>query len=403
MSLNFMQILIVETTSWPGIVILFTQLFLSYVPEMSSYHIEPLDKNNNIEILNVLLSAPNITERLTVCFDRQPDFFRLTEIRYNPCYYYGYFRQEQLKGFCGIGYHDAMVNGLARKVFHMRDYYVRPESRGIGFGLKVTEKFYKKTCNDADLGYVVIMAGNKASLGYVGRRNEAFPYVPYSRIINQLDVRNIMLIWPVRRSGKYSIRRAALQDIPDIVTLLNDEHRERLFGKIYSTGSFQNHLEGCPGLSINDYYIALDKTGKMCGVCAAWDCSSFKQTRVLEYGKHFRSARSFYKGLSVIFNMPPLPKPGECFRDLIITDYAARERDPAIMNALLRAVYTDAKANRYQNIMWSSSADDPMLKASAGFFCQRIVSNIVLISTDKALIEPGAVRNHLPYIDLPCL
>jgi hypothetical protein len=302
-----------------------------------------------------------------------------------------------------MGYHDAMVNGLPQTVFHMRDYYVLPESRGIGFGLKVTGNFYKKTYNNSVLGYVVIMAGNKASLGYVGRRNEAFPYVPYSRTINQLDVRNIMLIWPVRRSRNYLIRKAGMQDIPEIVALLNYEHRERLFGKVCSMESFQQYLEGCPGLEISDYYLALDKTGKPCGVCAAWDCSTFKQTRVLEYRKSFRTSKALYRGLSVIFDLPPLPKPGECFRDLIITDYAARDRDPAIMNALLRAVYIEARAKRYQNIMWASSADDPILKASEGFFYQRIVSNIVLISTDKDLVEPGALRNNLPYIDLPCL
>lgn len=370
---------------------------------MSVYHIEPLDRNHNNEILSVLRSAPNVSENLAVCFDRQPDFFRLPEIKYDPFFYYGYFRHNQLKGFCGMGYHDAMVNGLPRTVFHMRDYYVMPESRGIGFGLKVTEKFYKETFNDAVLGYIVIVSGNRASMGYVGRRNEVFPYIPYSRIINQLEVRNIMLIWPMFKSRTYNIRRAVIQDIPEIVSMLNNEHRERLFGKVYKLDTFQQYLERFPGLEISNYYLAINKNGKACGVCAALDCHSFKQTRVLKYGKRFRKTKALYKGLSLIFNLPPLPQPGESFRDIIITDWAARDRDPGIINALLRAVYIDAKANRYQNIMWASSADDQILQASEGFFYQRIVSNIILVSTDKALIEPGAVHNNLPYIDLPCL
>ncbi|MFZ0472164.1 MAG: GNAT family N-acetyltransferase, partial [Bacteroidales bacterium] len=197
---------------------------------MSPYSIKPIDRSHNAAMLNILRSSPNNAENLTVCFDRQPDFFRLPDIRYNPYYYYGFFHLDQLKGFGGVGYHNAMVNGQHRTVFHMRDYYVSPEARGKGFGYKVTENFFKETYNQAEVGYVVIMAGNKPSLHYVGRRNTKFPYIPYSRVINQLDVRNIMLTWPVRNSRALRIRKADNNDIPEIVALLNNEHNERLFG-----------------------------------------------------------------------------------------------------------------------------------------------------------------------------
>ena len=370
---------------------------------MDLYHIEPVDRRYNTEMLNVLRSSPNNTENLTVCFDRQPDFFRLAEIRYNPYYYYGFFRLDQLKGFCGIGYHDAMVNGLRETVFHMRDYYVSEEARGKGFGYKVTEKFYKETCNRSFVGYVIILSGNKASLHYVGRKNASFPYIPFSRIINQLDVRNIILTWPVRNSRDYIIRQAGIQDIPEIVTLLNKEHKERLFGNLYDETTFQDYLGNRPELTLDNYYLAFDKKGNPCGVCAAWDCSSFKQTRIIRYGKQFRTAKILYKSLSVIFNLLPLPMQGECFKDFIITDYAARDRDPGIMNALLRFIYNDFRKRGFQIMMWGSSSDDPLLKASESFFYQRVVSNIVLISTDPSMVETGAIRNYLPYIDIPCL
>lgn len=247
------------------------------------------------------------------------------------------------------------------------------------------------------------MAGNRDPHSYVGHRNPSFPYIPYSRIINRLDARNILLIWPVSQVRDYTIRTATTQDIPAIVTLLNNEHKERLFGNLYREDTFQNYLNNCPGLTISDYYLALDKKGKPSGVCAAWDCSSFKQTRVLRYGRRFLPARIAYKTLALLFHLPPLPLPDGCFKDFMITDYAVRERDPGIMNALLRVVYNDYMKRGFQNMIWGSSADDPLLRASKGFFYQRVVSNIVLISTDPSMVESGAVRNHLPYIDLPCL
>ncbi|MCU0456663.1 MAG: hypothetical protein MUE74_10205 [Bacteroidales bacterium] len=370
---------------------------------MGCYHIEEVGRDYNKEILDILRSAPNVSDRLTVCFDRQPDFFALPDIRYDPYQYFGYFRDNDLKGFCGLGYHNGMLNGAVRTIFHMRDYYVLPESRGIGFGMKVTEKFFKETHDDANTGYVVILEGNKASLSYIGRRSPSFPYVPWSRIINKLEVRNIMIIWPVPLSRKYLVRRAVFEDIPAIVELLNNEHRHRLFGKVYSGDTFLKYIESCTGLQLSDYYLAIDRRGKLCGVCAAWDCSTFKQTRVLQYGRSFRAARIAFKGLAAVFRLPSLPSEGESFRDLILTDYGVEGRDPEIMNALLKTIYSDARRDNFQNIMWGSSADDPLLEATKGFFCQSIRSNIILISTDQSMMEPSAVHNNLPWIELPCL
>ena len=86
--------------------------------------------------------------------------------------------------------------------------------------------------------------------------------------------------------------------------------------------------------------------------------------------------------MSLAFNLPPLPAPGDHFRDVTITDYAVRERDPWIMNALLRAVYTEYRHRRYHFMAWGSSAGDPLLAAAKGFMCQRVFSNIVFFATD---------------------
>lgn len=370
---------------------------------MSLYHIRPIDRKYNNEMLEILRSAPITTENLTIYFDRQPDFFKLAETKYHPYFYYGFFRLEQLKGFGMIGYHQAMVNGMAETVFHLKDFYVLPDARGKGFGYRTTEQLFRETHNRSVIGYAVIMSGNRDPHSYISHRNPSFPFIPYSRIINRLDVRNILLTWPVWQDRDYTIRTASIQDIPAIVALLNNEHRGRLFGNIYSEGTFLSNLDNCPGLTLGDYYLALDKAGVLSGVCAAWDCSSFKQTRVLRYGRGFLPARIAYETLALFFNLSPLPSRGKSFKDFIITDYAVREREPKIMKALLKVIYNVYRKRGFQNMIWGSSADDPLLGASKGFFYQRLVSNIVLISTNPDMIESNAIHNHLPYIDLPCL
>jgi hypothetical protein len=370
---------------------------------MSNYQIRPVNETWNKAMLEVLHGSPIITDQMTICFDRQPDIFSLTRIKYDDFFYDGLFDGDRLKGFGMVGYHKAMVNGEPTEVFCGRDLYILPEARGTGFIAKSTEKHFRENQHRSPIGYGLIMQGNKASLRFVGKRPENSQFSPHSRIINQLQVNTILLVLPVSRNLDYKIRRAQTEDIPVIVKFLNIEHRERLLGNIYSEESFPSRLERNTGLSINDYFLAFNRDGQCCGVSAAWDMGRMKQTRVLKYGKAFFPVQIAYKSLSIIFNRPQLPKPGDHFREVTITDYAVKGRNPEIMNALLRAIYREYQHLGYHFMVWGSSIDDPFLSAAKGFMRHRVISNIVLFSTDNKWPEEGKVKNKLPYIDVSAL
>ena len=370
---------------------------------MSITRIGYLDKSFNTEMLRILRSSPITTNKITLCFDRQPDIFLLAEIKYEHFSYLGFFINDKLSGFVLNGYHKALVNGNPETVFHFTDYYIEPEARGKSFNFMISEYLFKETYQNAKLGYAIIMEGNKEALSLIGRRHPKYPHVPWTRIINKLEVKTIMITWPLKLSALYKIRHAEKKDIPVIVSLLNSEQSGRLFGGLFSESTFEGYITNRTGLAINDYYLAEDKQGSICGVCAAWDCTSFKQNRVLNYGSGFLTAKLFFNFLSLIFGFSALPGKGEAFRDINVTDYAVRNRDPQIMNALLRAIYIDYRKSGYQSIIWGSNAGDSLLTATRGFFSQSVISNIVLLGTQPDLIEENVVQNNLPYIDVACL
>jgi hypothetical protein len=247
------------------------------------------------------------------------------------------------------------------------------------------------------------MEGNKEALSLLGRRHAKFPLVPWTKIIGKLDVKTILLVYPIKMDTSYIIRHATFDDFPVIVSLLNAEHKNRLFGSRFSETGLDILISARPGFSIDNYYLAMDTSKQVVGVCAAWDCTSFKQNRVIKYGPAFLPSRIGYWFLSEIYHLPPLPGEGETFRDVTITDYAVRDRNPGIMKALLKAVYCDYRKLGYHTMIWGSSADDPLLKASKEFFHQAVVSNIVLLALKPDLLEDNAVNLNLPYIDVACL
>ncbi|MEI7896159.1 MAG: hypothetical protein WCJ26_03930 [bacterium] len=370
---------------------------------MSSYHIKPIDETFNRAMLEILHGSPIVTDRMTICFDRQPDIFALSRCKYGNFFYHGLFHGDTLKGFGMVGYHTVLVNSKPSEVFCARDLYVLPEARGQGFVAKSTEMHFSENRHLSPVGYGVIMHGNKASMRLVGQRPESNQYSPLSRILNKLVINTTLLTLPVTISQDYIIRRAQHEDVPAIVKLLSSEHKDRLFGKIFTEEVFPGYLKKNTGLQMQDYFLAFDRNGQVCGVCAAWDMHGMKQTRVLKYGKAFLPAKIAWKSLAVLFSRPQLPEPGEHFREVTLTDYAVKGRDPKIMNALLRAIYCEYRSLGYHFMIWGSSADDPILTAAKGFLNQQIISNIVLFSTQGKLLEDGAVNSRLPYVDISAI
>ena len=350
-------------------------------------------------MLDILHESPIVTGDMTICFDREPDIFLMPRIRYDHSEYMGFFFEDRLQGFAMMGYERAWIDRRPTSIFHFTDCYVRREARGKELIYKSFEIFFEQTHENAQTGYAVVMKGNRAAESYIGRRKQGFSLVPYSRKIGELDVRNIIITFSRKADSPYIVRHAKENDVGSIVALLRRDFRERLFAPCIDDEKFLVNLEKRPGLGIGDYYVAEEK-GSPVGVCAAWDTSSFKQNRILRYSSRFRTKKLLYSLLGLLFGFPPLPGEGGSFRDVHITDFATRERDPGIMKALLHAVYGECRAKKYNTIIFGSSSDDPLLEAADGFMTERLVSHIILGGITRDTMEDGAISIRLPYIDI---
>jgi hypothetical protein len=175
-----------------------------------------------------------------------------------------------------------------------------------------------------------------------------------------------------------------------------------MFAPFIDEEKFRKNLNQRPDFSIQNYYL-VEKNNQVIGTCAAWDCSSFKQIRILKYGKKFNRIKNFYNAFSPLFRFPPLPVSGEPFKAVYITDCAVTGSDPKIMNAMLRQVYNEYRAKRFNLIVFGSFENDRLLEATNGFFYQSVESNVYLYHRDVKKIEELKRLNLQPYIDVAFL
>jgi hypothetical protein len=361
--------------------------------------IRPLDRRNNSAMLEILQQSPIETGGLSICFDRQPDIFAMADLKYAPAVWRGFFEGDTLAGFGMVGYHSAYVNGSITPVMHITDCYIRRDSRGRGYLKSALDYFLDEGADRAQVGYAVVMKGNRAAEAQIGDRFAESPCGLKSRIIGDLIARTIVLAYPRRASAHLTVRRARLDDIDDVVSLQQAEHLQRLFGLVIDREEFAAQLAGRPGLSIDDYYV-VERAGKLEGVCAAWDTSAFKQNRVVRYGFGLNLVRAASVLTAKIGGLPTLPRPGEAFRDVFLTDWAVRNRSEEVMHALIEHIYSEYRDRRYHTMIFGSCAQDPLLRAARRFPGTDLVSHIALMSLDVNGLEYDA---RLPFIDLALL
>ena len=241
------------------------------------------------------------------------------------------------------------------------------------------------------------MKGNRPVESYIGQ--DGYEWMPPSRIIDELVVKSIPFCLPRKNRTKYVVRNARLEDIPDIVLLLNREHQQRDFGLVFHEDDFQSVMQE-RGLKIENYFVAVNNKGKIKGVCLAWDCTSFRRTKVLKYSADFYPLLWTYKALEKFLTLAPFPANNGSFRELTITDYASEDRDVIVMNALLSEVYHRYHNGEYHFMNFASCLSDPLLKAANSFLHRNVISHIIFTSLDK---ERFNIRTQLPFVDIAFL
>lgn len=359
----------------------------------------PIGPEYNQQMLDILLDSPMESDGLSLCLDRTPDIFAIPVLFFKDFKAFGFFIDDRLVGFAMICRKILYVNGIPLEIGYLANMYVRPDSRKRGWLYKASEPLFREVLEEVGFGFATTVKGNRNTETMVGRRIPKFPFIPHSLLTKDLEIINILITFRKRGKFPYHIRRAVESDIPGIARMLDQEYKTRLFGPVYTVDELQKTIAARPGFSVSDYYIA-EKSNRMVGVCSAWDISRIRKVRVMAYHKKYRLVKFLYDMVSPVFRLPPLPEPGQAFREIILNDYAVDNREPLILEALLFRIYADYRGKGYNMLQIASYEGDPMLKATRRFFCQPLFSRIILGSKETGLIEEEGIDCSRPYIDI---
>jgi hypothetical protein len=346
--------------------------------DLSGYHVEVLSTSWNDRLLEMCRQSPVRAGNLNIHFDRSPDIFTIPR---NTSYFYrplGFFNGEKLIGFAIATYQKRNIKGTITDVIYLGNMHVTERGTGHIFLKKLTERVVQIVQDRPEVKYLYayVMEGNRSAkrLANMGQLS--------SKPMGSISMSTIFTLKPVALNDRYLIRKATLSDVDTIVELLSNEHKRHFLSPEINREVFLNELEIRPGVNIENYYLAT-RDDKVVGLCLAWNMTSFKKNRIRYNGYKMKLLRQLYNLVARLTGSPQLPGSGEAFKDITIAEHAVLNRDPEILESLLRYIYREYREKGFQTIIIGCSSDDPIIQATRPFLSREVRSKVIIAPLQK--------------------
>lgn len=318
-----------------------------------------------------LAAACTMNGDVAMRVDRAPDFFALNRLEGERSRVGVVTRDDgDVVGCVAMAKRLAYVNGVVRPIGYASDLKVHPGARRSGAADLLTRyatDAAAQFCGPSAPVVTTILAGNSAM---EHRARGPRGTVVLSRFAT-LHVYAIPLLWERReRVSGCVVRGATPHDLDAMAAAWRDYAPTRQFADVApgDVASLDQWIARAPGLSISDYLVAHDSTGRVRGFIGVWDQMSFKQLRVVSYSRRLALARRAINTVARLIGAAPLPPAGAELPALATIHACAQ--DPLALRALLLEAYRRARGRQYAFITIGLDANDPMRVALRGLLAQ---------------------------------
>jgi hypothetical protein len=327
---------------------------------------------------------------LVLSTQRGPDFFSLYRMQRGvaECWVAD-GEPGRLTGMGCLLLRDGWLDGQPAAVGYLGDLRARFRARRQkGLARFYGEVFEQaRTRHSCQVFLTAVLASNAAALAALVRRSPRRPDQPWYHLLRRF--RLVSIQFEGRRRPRASqglvVTRAQASDLPELVALLDRDHRARPFGYRFDQGELEHRLARWPGFSLERIWLARDgHGGRLLGCTTAWDPAPVKRYRVEAYRGALLWQKRAWNAAAKLTRWTPLPQVGEAFRTLYLCNTSIEGDDPRILRALLDRIYEDARPRGYHLLSAPVYEQDPLGRAFQGFFTRELDFHLYAVSSARA-------------------
>ena len=326
---------------------------------------------------------------IRVTQERDPDFFAGARVQAESPEVWGAFEKGgdgegdgRAVGLFSAGARRVYLGGRVRRVRYLADLRIRPERRGGIVLAKGYRLLRREVFAENEWAQTLILDDNKSASDLITSRRAGLPtYHPCGTYRTWF-----LLPQPVSGADPdLRVRPARPTDLPAMGRLLEREGPGADFTPAVDFGAM-------PGV---DFRLAFrGRGGGAIGLLGVWDISGFRRTRVVGYSRSLRLVRPAYNFWARLRHLPRLPRAGRTIPCRALTAVLCRDRDPAILRALLADVLQSGPDCAGALFAIGLDAEDPLAGALTGLRTRTTTARHYLVGFGG---EPPIVRRPICF------
>lgn len=311
--------------------------------------------DDNPQLIALQAQCPQGTT-IIVSTINTPDFFARAKV-YEDFKVFVVCEENRIVASAACGVRKAIIGNTVETVGHEFQAFVDPAYRGrriAGELIQAREEYIRK--RGAILSYGLIMEGNKPSMRHIERQGFARH--------RALTMPSIAVFKEMALTHTESIRHMMPEDVPGVVSLMNDTWKEHEFYEPVTTEEFNRLIERTPEYHYDNIFL-LEEAGEIMACLGFWDWSKVTQVTVEKLSLKMH-AMSFLINAARIFRpFPRPPRPGSVLKQIVLTPIGFK--DIRYIPALLRYVNNRANAEGIEYIFFICERGHPLLSTLKGF------------------------------------
>jgi GNAT superfamily N-acetyltransferase len=336
---------------------------------------------------HALLALTKVTPmagKISLRIDRDPDFFALLRARGNPIVYTATFKGLVI-GCMSATLHDSYIAGVAEKVAHVGDLKVHPRFSGTRVALRLIKAIDDRLRKEGvDLCLSLMADGNDRAL----RLTEGRHGTPAVVQAGCFFVEQLLPSPFSKRSGRYRVEEAGVDDLVEIAELLDRQNRRRNFAPLVTVDHLFARCPSDPRKSFRKMLLVRD-AGKIVATLTLEDTQDLRQNVLIGLPWSLRVALAVLRCVALPIPRLRIPRAGEPIKTLYVRFMACAEGYEDACKLLIEEARMHTFRQRFTFLSVGLHERDPLRSAVAGAlrmtFHSRAMIHARPITTDDGI------------------
>lgn len=360
------------------------------------------------QALRALIAVPMTTKGVQISFQREPSYFKASDILYRHKLHVVIEDTEHQKNVAcySNGHRPCYVDKAIQNVRYASDLRVDPNYRGKSL-VKVLGAHVKQTLHEPDFSQMIIFNDNYAARAAIQTGKSGIPDYYDEGLIETLTLTHLGNKRTIKAFLNHRIETEmseikSCQARPEHITAMNrfiaEMSQHYNFIPAYNFAELHAGHPYFSGLQLSDFQLYF-QDGKLVGMFGLWDQHTIKQTKILHYSSAIGLIRPIYNVLTKVTKGMPLPKLGDSVRYHVLHSLLCHPQQLALHHSMLEDAQKISKQRGVGVVSFTLSHQDPRFQLNQFYKGERLTGMHGFISF-QGDPRPKFNKHLIPYLEV---